>query len=370
MIKYPVSKPSLSALEREFVLDAMDSTWISSTGKYINRFEDEFAKRTQTDSALAVSNGTVSLHLILLALGIGPGDEVIVPSFTYVASVNAITYVGATPVFCDVDPLTWCLDPNHARSLITKKTAAIMVVHLYGHPADMDPILDISRQYSLATIEDAAEAPFSTYKNAAIGSLGDAASFSFYGNKVITSGEGGAVATSNNELATKMRLIRGQGMDPNRRYWFPIIGHNFRLTNISAAILCAQLERLETILNDRNSVCDQYESCFDSVEEIISQPKQPWATWTPWFSSFRLNKDSGISRDSLLTSLLEKGIDTRPFFIPAHTLPAFRDLPSSKDFDFPFTFELAESGFNLPTYSGLTNQDVDFICSNIVNILK
>lgn len=366
----PLAIPDLRGNEEEFVRDAIASTWISSTGKYLDRFEAEFARSCGTTEALAVSNGTVALHLALLALGAGPGDEVIVPSLTYVATANAVKYVGATPVFADVDPLSWGLDPVKVESLVGERTVGIIAVHLYGHPADMDPLGAVAKRHGLWLVEDAAEAPFGSYRGRPVGSLADVATFSFYGNKVITSGEGGALATSDGELADRMRLIRGQGMDPARRYFFPITGHNFRLTNIAAAILCAQLERRDEILADRARVVSRYRSALESHPNLEMQPIAAWAHWIPWLFSVLVKRDqSPIDRDELATRLLASGIDTRPFFLPLHTLPPFREYVFDQQ-DLSVTLDLAARGLNLPTHPGMDDDTVDRVVDAIEDALS
>jgi perosamine synthetase len=235
--RIPLSVPDLSGNEEAYASEAIRSSWISSSGAFVQRFEREFASFCESGTALSVTNGTDALHLALIALGVGPGDEVLLPSLTYVATANAVRYVGAEPVFVDVEPGTWCLDPLDIERRITERSRAIIAVHLYGHPADMDEINAVAGRHGLSVIEDAAEAHGATYKGRICGSLGDCATFSFYGNKILTCGEGGALTTSNPELVQRARLFRGQGMDPERRYFFPVIGHNFRLTNVACAIL-------------------------------------------------------------------------------------------------------------------------------------
>lgn len=362
----PVSMPCLIGNETAYVNDAIQSSWISSTGAYLDRFEREFAEACGVSDALAVSNGTVALHLALLALGVGPGDEVIVPSLTYIATANAVTYVGATPIFADVDPMTWCLDAESVSQAMTTRTVGVIAVHLYGHPADMDAITTIAKRSGIWVIEDAAEAPFGEYKGRPVGSLADIATFSFYGNKVITSGEGGAVTTNDKVIARKMRLLRGQGMDPNRRYFFPVIGHNFRLTNVAAAILCAQMERRHELLAARRLICEQYRQRLHLSPGLIMQPLATWASWTPWLFSVLIDGPADRNgRDSLIQELARVGIDTRPFFIPIHTLPAYRAESRHRREYLPVTEELARKGLNLPTFPQMDTLTVDRVCTAI-----
>lgn len=363
-MRFPVSEPDLSDLELQYVQDAVKSTWISSSGKYLKKFESDFAEITGTTDCLAVSNGTVALHLILLALGIGPGDEVIVPSFTYIASVNAVKYVGATPVFIEVSSTTWGISRNGVEQAITDKTAAVIGVHLYGEPFEVEEVAALCRERNIALIEDAAEAPFSTVNGKPVGSFGLASSFSFYGNKVITSGEGGAVCTSDPELAKKMRLIRSQGMDPERRYFFPVIGHNFRLTNVAAAILCAQLDRLDEILPARGAICEEYDRLLSDSILLDPQSHSKSSVWTPWLVSFVMKEGLSHHREALLAHLDSKGIETRPFFIPVHELPPYEEEARVTP-PLPITTLLAQSGFNLPTASTMKISDVQEICAEI-----
>lgn len=354
--------PSLTGLERDNVLDAVDSTWISSNGRYLAEFETRFAEVAETQEALAVTSGTVALHLALLALDAGPGDEVIVPSLTYIATANAVRYVGATPVFVDVDRRTWCLDPDHVAASVNSKTVGIIAVDLYGHPADYERLEHIADKHGLWLLEDAAEAPFATYMGRAAGSFGTASTFSFYGNKVLTSGEGGAIGVSDPDLGARMRLIRGQGMDPDRRYFFPVIGHNFRLTNVAAAILCAQLQRAPELLASRRQVFHWYDEALGDVTGLAHQQVSTDVSLSPWLYSVLVTDSFPLSRDELADELESSGIETRPFFIPIHTLPPYQD---SAHLDLPVTTLLGAQGLNLPTHPGITESDVNRVVAGI-----
>lgn len=362
----PVAVPDLDGNEEAYVVDAIRSTWISSTGKYVDRFERSFAALCGAHAAVAVSNGTVALHLALLALDLRPGDEVIVPSLTYIATANAVRYLGAEPVFVDVDPETWCLDPAKIEERITRRTKGIIAVHLYGHPADMDPIAHIASVHGLWTVEDAAEAHLARYKDRPVGSLATLATFSFYGNKTLTSGEGGAVITDSPAHLVRLKTLRGQGMDPERRYFFPVIGYNFRLTNIACALLCAQLERAQALIARRKAICAGYRDRLQDIAGIGFQPVASWAEPTPWL--FCITVDAarfGRDRDGLMQHLAAGGIETRPFFIPIHGLPPYREESEKRGYDLPVTVRLAAEGINLPTYTKLTEGDLDRICERI-----
>lgn len=358
----PVAAPDLSGNEENYVVQAIRSSWISSTGPYVQQFEKHFAELCGTQSAVGVCNGTVALHLTLLALGVRPGDEVLVPSLTYIATANAVRYVGAEPVFIDVDPDTWCLDPGLLEDRITRRTKGIIAVHLYGHPADMDQINHIAAVHGLWVVEDAAEAHFALYKGRPVGGLAALATFSFYGNKIFTCGEGGAVTINDPQLEIRIRTLRGQGMDPLRRYYFPITGYNFRLTNVACAILCAQLERREQIIARRNHIFEAYREVLQGIPGIGFQPIAPWANPAPWLFCITIDEgEYGRSRDQLVEILSSNGIETRPFFLPLHRLPPFREESCQRGEHLPVTDRLSATGINLPTFGGLSEHDIEMI---------
>ena len=360
-----VSAPDLSGNEERYVVDAIRSSWISSTGPYVAKFERDFAGFCESRAAVSVANGTVALHLALLALDVAPGDEVIVPSLTYVATANAVRYVGGQPIFVDVDPATWCLDPTLIEAAVTPRTRGIIAVHLYGHPADMDAINVIAQRHELWVVEDAAEAHGARYKGRAVGSLASVATFSFYGNKILTSGEGGAVTVSDPELERRVRLYRGQGVDPERRYFFPVVGYNYRLTNVACALLCAQLERWQYLSAGRRRVFDWYQERLADVPGIGLQPVAPWASSAPWLFCITVDeKRFGKSRDDLAVELDAAEIETRPFFFPLHRLPPYEGRPGAAQ-ALPVTDALAAAGMNLPTYSQMTLADVERVTDAI-----
>jgi perosamine synthetase len=368
MTGIPLARPDLGDLELEYVSRAVTTSWISSIGEFLERFEEEFARLCGTRHAYACANGTVALHLALLALGIGPGDEVIVPSLTYIASVNAITYVGAQPIFVDADPDTWCLDVDAVEAALTDRTKAIMAVHLYGQLAPMDELLALARPRGIKIVEDAAEAPLATYRGRTTGSLGDIGTFSFYGNKIFTSGEGGAVTLDPDELGSQVHLLRGQGMDPNRRYYFPIVGYNYRLTNIAAALLCAQFERRGDILRQRARIVERYDANLSGVASLVRQGDRAECTRAHWLYSVLVDDTFGLSRDEVAERLAAQGVETRPFFIPIHTLPPYQHAASRAVL--PVTTRLARQGINLPTFSSMTTDDVDRVCEALVSLQR
>ena len=363
----PVAEPDLSILERDNLLEAFDSGWISSTGKFVDQFEEQWSISSGSAHSLAVANGTVALHLILAALGVGPGDEVIVPSLTFIATANAVKYVGAEVVFADSNQSTWNIDVIGLASLITPKTKAIIAVHLYGNPSDMESIEKICNENNIFMIEDAAEAPFSTIGNKSIGSFGIAASFSFYGNKILTSGEGGVVTTSDTNLYKKMKLLRGQGMDPNQRYYFTDIGYNFRLTNMQCAILCAQLDRKEELLSKRERIYDVYDDILNGHPNLKFQEILPNHTRSPWLYSFVIEGFPLNARDSIARDLYMNNIETRPLFIPLHLLPPYR---SEKQQPLPISVKLGAQGLSLPTSSKMLPKSAAQIANYLLGILE
>ena len=360
----PVASPDLSGNEERYVVEAVRSSWISSSGAFLDRFEAEFAAASDSRYALGVSNGTTALHLVLVGMNVQPGDEVIVPSMTYIATANAIRYCGGTPVFVDVDPNTWCITAAAIEAAITPRTRGAIVVHLLGQPADMDPIMKVASTHGLWIVEDAAEAPLATYKGRTVGSIGHAGTFSFYGNKLLTSGEGGAITFQDPHMERRYRMLRGQGMDPDRRYYFPIIGFNYRMTNVAAAILCGQIERRTAILERRRRIWGRYVKNLSRVPGITLRTENDWSKTSPWlFVCLVDERTFGVGRDQLAISLHEQRIETRPMFVPLHSLPPYRQagpLPH-----LPVTDALGTSGIMLPTYTTLTDHDIDRICNAI-----
>ena len=360
--RIPLAAPTMKGNEKTYVLDCLESNWISSAGGYVSRFESAFGDFCGTRFAVASCNGTAALHLGLLALGVGPGDDVIVPTLTFVASANAVSYCGATPVFVDSEPGTWNLDSAKLEELITPRTKAIMAVHLYGQPAEMDSILSLAEARNLSVIEDSAQAHGARYHGRTTGSIGDVASFSLYGNKVLTSGEGGVVTTQDEEIDLRARLFRGQGMDITRRYWFPVIGYNYRMTNLTAAIGLGQVESAADHLSRRSEIYDWYRECLANEPRVRWQRALPGSTPSHWLVTVVLDGDEEIERDTVMSRLMDKGIETRPVFYPMHTLPPYRSGTSRA---FPVADEISQKGISLPTWEGLTRNDVDRVCDEL-----
>lgn len=362
---YPMAEPAFVGNERNYVLDCIDSSWVSSIGKYIEMFEAGLADVTGSKHAIACMNGTVALHLAMLANNIGPGDEVIVPSLTYVATANAVAYCGARPVFADVDPDSWTLDAEDVVRHITPRTKGIIAVHLFGHPCDMGRIKAIAHQHGLFVVEDAAEAIGAEYLGRPVGSLGDIGMFSFFGNKIITTGEGGAVTLNDDALSRHIRMLKGQGMDPDRRYWFPIIGYNYRMTNIQAAIGYAQLEKFEWHVAQRIRVANSYYSFLKDYANLFRLPVQKsWAKNVYWMYNVILTPNVVSARDDVIRDLAGRGVETRPMFYPMHTLPPYQHLQPNDNF--PVSTEVGARGITLPTYSSLTTEDVEYIATQVI----
>lgn len=361
----PVYEPWLGDLELEYVTEAVRSSWISSLGKYVQQFEAQFARFCGVAHGISTSNGTTALHLALHALGIGPGDEVIVPALTFVASANAVHYTGATPVFADVDPVTWTLDPDDVARRITPRTRAIMPVHLYGHPAPMDAINELARAHNLWVVEDAAEAHGAAIRGRRTGGLGHVAAFSFFANKVITTGEGGMVTTNDEALANRCRMLRDHAMPPESRYWHNEVGFNYRLTNLQAAVGVAQMTRIEEFLRRKRTIAGLYQTGLADIPGITLPTEAPGYTNIFWMYSILVQKPYPLSRDELIVALRAEGIDSRPFFHPLDTLPPYRSAEPR-----PTALALSRVGLNLPSSPRLTDGQVAFICETIRKLAR
>ncbi len=358
MIRIPIYQPSLIGNEKLYVNECLDSSWISSKGKFVSAFETKFAEYTGVKHAATVSNGTVALHLALVVLGIGPGDEVIVPTLTYIASVNAISYTGATPVFADSLRNTWQLSPADIKNKITQKTKAIMAVHLYGHPCEMDEIVCIKKDHNLFLVEDCAEAFGSLYKGKHVGSFGDISTYSFFGNKTITTGEGGMVVTNNTTLNDRIIHFKGQGLAQHREYWHDVIGFNYRMTNICAAVGLAQLEQADEFINKKRQISQWYKKELDGLP-VLFHDEFGDVRHSYWMCSILV--ENPANRDDLRKFLEMEGIETRPLFYPAHTMPMY----SSKYCSYPVAEDLGWRGINLPSWPGLKKEDIGSICNAI-----
>lgn len=362
--KIPWAKPVFAAKEKEYLIDALESTWISG-GHYIEKFEDSFRRYNKSSYCITTSNGTTSLQLALLALGIGPGDEVIVPGFTFVAPANMVIALGAKPVYADIDKQTWCIDPSAVEHCISSKTKAIIVVHVYGNVCDMDAIMDISSRNNISVIEDAAEAAFSQYKGKYAGTFGDIGCFSFQATKTITMGEGGCVLTNNEEIHKRMRLIRDHGMRKDKRYWHDVVGFNFRLTNLQAAVGCGQLENIESIIVSRRRMYEFYKTQLENEYGISMQQFSPDVEPVVWAIAVKIDPDAFKgNRDFLIHGLLDAGVETRPGFYPFSSMPLYRapKLPVSEN--------VGLNVISLPSHPSLSHDEIEFICHHFKKLKK
>ncbi len=361
--KIPIYQPALDGNEKKYVNECLDTNWISSRGEFIKKFEDGMCKFISSNHAISVSNGTVALHLALVTLGIGEGDEVIVPSFTYIASVSTISLTGATPVFVDSLEDTWQVDPEQVRKRITPKTKALMVVHLYGHPCDMDALTRIAKENNLFLIEDCAEAFGSKYKGKHVGTFGDISTFSFYGNKTITTGEGGMVMTNDETLFDRAYHLRMHGLAKYREYWHDVLGFNYRMTNICAAIGLAQLEKADEKIAKKRKLAELYNSKLKSLP-VKTHTEHNDVFHTYWMYSIRVANPE--ERDELRDHLKNELIETRPTFYPVHTMPMF----SAKYQKLPVAESLGWTGINLPSWPDLTEAQIDEIVKSIAGFYK
>jgi perosamine synthetase len=359
--RIPVASPSLLGNEFSYLTDAFLSTWISSTGQYITRFENEFAKFCGCKYGVAVSNGTVALHLSLVALGVGRGDEVIVPDLTFAASANAVLHAGAKPVLVDVDKNYWTIDPKEIEKAITPRTKAIMPVHIYGQPCDMDKISKIAKKHKLLVVEDCAEAHGAKFGNRRVGSLGAVGCFSFYANKVITTGEGGMCVTNSLELYEKMKSLRDHGMSKEKKYWHDEVGFNYRMTNIQAAIGCAQLERIENNLKMRKILENRYRKILAEFNFIKFPKDAPKRSRIVWLACALITNGK---RDKLLSEFSRRNIDARPFFYSLGDMPLYKKFVFSN----ANSKNISALGMNLPTQNNLNDRELDRVRDAVRNI--
>jgi len=368
-LKVPLAEPDLTGREIEYVLECLRSGWISGKGGFVSEFEGEFASYLGIDNAIAVSSGTAALHLAVKALKIGPGDEVILPTFAMIACANAIRYVGAKPVFVDSEASTWNIDPMKIEEKITSRTKAIMVTHTYGHPADMDPIMEIAEDYNLYVIEDASEALGAKYKGRNVGTIGHIACFSLYANKIITTGEGGMVVTENSKLARVIRSLRDQCYDLERRKWLihNDIGYSYRMTNIQAAIGLAQLERIDDFIKRHRRNARLYNTLLRSLPGITLPNEERGAAHVYWMYTILVDESEfGIDRDTLMLKLEEKDIETRAVFWPIHLQPPYKAEYGHENY--PIAENLSRRGINLPSGNTLSERQIYYVVACIKQI--
>jgi len=361
-----VAKPLLDDDELQLVTECIVTGWVSSGGPFVNKFEKLMAESCDSKHAVSCSSATTALHLVLLSCGIGEGDEVIIPSLTFIATANAVTYTGAKPIFVDSESLTWNINPDKISEAITPKTKAIIPVHLYGHPADMDMINKIAHEHNLIVIEDAAEAQGATYKGKPVGSLSDAAVFSFFGNKIITTGEGGMIVTNKKDIASNSRYLRDHGMSADRRYWHEAIGYNYRMTNIQAALGVSQMGKIDRIIKRKKEIAKQYEVHLKNISGITLPKELTWATNVYWLYTILVDEMiAKVSVFEIMKKLNEAKVDTRPVFLPVHKQPIYltgQSLPVSEN--------ISSQGLSLPSSPEISDHDIKQICDVILNTIK
>jgi perosamine synthetase len=370
-MKIPVCTPTLSGKEWDYVKECLDTNWISSRGRFIEEFEEKFAAYIGMEHGATTTSGTTAIHLSLASLRLKAGDEIIVPSFTMIGSIYPILYCKAIPVLVDSDAETWNIDVRKIEEKISKNTKAIIVVHIYGHPCDMDPIIEIANKYDLLIVEDAAEAHGAEYKGEKIGCFGDISCFSFYANKIITTGEGGMLLTNDNEIYERAKMLRDMGFIKERRFLHPEIGYNYRMTNLQAAIGLAQLEKLDMYVDARRNNASLYNKYLRKINGITLPPEKPWAKNVYWMYSILVDKERfGMDRDSLIERLAESGIETRPFFVPMNKQPVLRGIKSCYDKEYVVANKISSEGLNLPSGSNLKAEEIKYICEQIVDCVR
>lgn len=359
----PISKPSITQKEITLVTDAVKSGWVSSLGKYIDLLEHRFADFCKSDYAIATSSGTTALHLALVSLGIKSSDEVIIPDLTFVATASAVKYIGAKVVLVDIDEDTLCLSPKAVEQAITTKTKAIIPVHLYGHPADMTKLKQIAKKHKILLIEDAAEAHGAKIKKQRVGAIGDAGIFSFYGNKIMTSGEGGMIITNNKNQYEKMKHLRDHAMSTKKRYWHTELGFNYRMTNLQAALGVAQLDRIESLISKKHRIMQWYKNELQCIPKIKLNFQAKWAESVYWMICLEIKDLQEKQRNKLMDNLKKRGIDSRPYFYPISSLPMYPNAPT------PIAHKVSQRGLNLPSYFDLTKNQVRYICNNVKELI-
>jgi perosamine synthetase len=364
MMRVPVNEPVITPEAKQFVLQALDSGWVSSAGPFIDQFEQEFATYIGVRNAVSVTSGTAALHIALLSLGVGPGDEVIVPDFTMIASVFAVLYTGATPVFADIEHDTYNMDVARLRELITPKTKAIMPVHIYGHSVDMDPLLELASEKGIAVVEDAAEAHGALYKGRKCGSMGRMSCFSFYANKIVTTGEGGMILTDDDALAAKARGLKDLAHVPGHRFTHKEVGYNYRMTNLQAALGLGQLRHIEDFLAHKRWMTAQYEKRLAGIPGLRLPVTKPYASNVYWMYSILLEEGFPLSRDELRGALKEKGVDTRDFFPSSAQQPVVRRMMPTVG-RCPISEDVAARGLYLPSGLSLTEEQIAYVCDSL-----
>jgi perosamine synthetase len=364
-VKIPLSDLDITDLERRYVAEAMQSGWISFSGEFVRRAEEMFARWCGVEGCTLVTNGTTALHAALAAHGVGPGDEVIVPGLTFVSPAQCLARVGATPVFADVEETSWCIDPDEIPGLVTPRTRGVIAVDVLGHPADYGRLEEVCERHGLFLIEDAAEAHGSRYRGKRTGSFGGIATFSFFANKTLATGEGGALVSNDSRLLAKVKLIKNHGMSPDKPYWHEVVGDNWRATNLVAAVLVGQIERADELMAKRSAVASRYTEALRDVRCLRPRPCAEWAEIVPWLVTFQILPGAPLDRAALLSRLREAGIDARPLWHPLVDLPPYSADARRRGTLTPRSRTILESAFWLPTSSRMTPEQVDFVAAEV-----
>ncbi|MDO8803073.1 MAG: DegT/DnrJ/EryC1/StrS family aminotransferase [Elusimicrobiota bacterium] len=365
----PVNEPLLKGNELAYVTECIKTGWISSAGRFIEQFEQKWSAYCGMEHGVSMCNGTVALQAAVAALELKPGDEIIMPSFTIISCALAAVYNGAKPVLVDCDPETWTMDPAAIEAKINPKTRAIMPVHIYGHPCDMDPILALAKKHSLAVIEDAAEAHGAEYKGRKCGSFGDISCFSFYANKIITAGEGGMALTSNPVYAERLKAQRNLCFRPERRFFHTELGHNFRITNMQAAVALAQMEQIEEFLKKKRAMARAYQEKLKGVKGLTLPVEKDWAKNVYWMYGLVLDGSRGMDAVQFAKLLSTEGVETRPFFLGLHEQPVFHDMGLFRGERYPVTERIAANGLYLPSGLAITPQQIEQAADAVVKVL-
>lgn len=365
----PVNQPLLDGREKELLAECIDSGWISSDGPFVAEFERCFAGYIGATHGIAVCNGTAALEVALFAAGVGAGDEVIMPSFTIISCALAALRLGAVPVLVDAEPDTWGMDVTAIAARITPRTKAIMPVHIYGHPVDMDPVLELARARGLMVVEDAAEVHGAEYKGRRCGTLGQVSAWSFYANKIVTTGEGGMVLTSDPAMAARAESYRNLCFRPEQRFYHTDLGYNFRMTNLQAAVGVAQMERVEEFVGIKRRLGAYYRKKLASVPGLRFQVEKPWAKSVYWMYCVELDTSTGLDAATAMRELAARGIGTRPFFLGLHEQPALHDLGLFRGERYPVTERISRQGFYLPSGMTLTEAQVDEVVGAVRDVV-
>jgi perosamine synthetase len=366
----PVNQPLLNGDEKKLLAQCIESGWISSDGPFIKEFEEKFASYIGASYAVAVANGTAALEAAMYAIGICPGDEVIMPSFTIISCAVAVMRFGGKPVLIEIEPETWNIDVKQIEAKITSRTKAIMAVHMYGHPCDLDPILEIAGRHGLMVIEDASQVHGALYKGNKCGSIGHISTFSFYANKLITTGEGGMVMTSDKNLADRASSYRNLCFREERRFYHTDLGNNLRMTNMQGALGVAQLSRLDEFVEIKRANGVRYVEQLNQLQGIKTQTEKPWARMVYWMYCLELDPSSGLDAEKMMGILKKRGVGTRPFFLGLHEQPILQKKGWYKDEVFPITERAARQGLYLPSGLDLKHSDIDYVVEQVADILK